>query len=79
MGTVEFLGDPPYDLRPAQTAEAQVEGETVLLTLRVSLPGKFPSPAPIRIAMTPDTARALSAQLQPAATAAEMRARKRGG
>jgi hypothetical protein len=71
-----FEGDPPYDLPIAQSAEARSVDETVELTLRVSVPGKRPSPAPIRVQMTAEVARALSAQLQPAATMAELQARK---
>jgi hypothetical protein len=78
MGTVEFQGDPPYDLPVAQTAEALAEGENVELTLRVSLPGKLPSPAPIRVQMTAAVARAVGGQMGAAATAAEMRARRQG-
>lgn len=76
MSAVHFKDDPPYDLPPAQSAEASAQDETVELTFRVLVSGKLPSPAPIRIRMTPTVARALSGQMQAAATAAEMRARK---
>jgi hypothetical protein len=75
MGTVEFQGAPPYDLPFAQSAEARGVDEIVEVTLRVSLRGKLPSPAPIRVRMTVAVAKALSGQLQPAATAAELWAR----
>jgi hypothetical protein len=76
MGTIQFQGDPPYDLPVAQTAEAQAVGETAELILRVIVPGKLPSPAPIRVQMTAAVARGLSNQLQAVATTAEMRARR---
>jgi hypothetical protein len=72
-----FEGDPPYTLPPAQDASARAEGETVEVTLRVVVPGKLPSPAPIRVQMTADVARNLHAQLQPAIIMAEVRGRKR--
>jgi hypothetical protein len=75
---IEFQGDPPYDLPPAQTAEAEAVDETVELTLRVIVPGKLPSPAPIRIQMTTAVAKALAGQMGAAVIAAEMRARRRG-
>lgn len=79
MGEISFIGDPPYGLPPAQSAEARAVDETVELTLRVSVPGKLPSPAPIRVQMTAEVARALSGQMGAAATAAEMRARRNRG
>ena len=72
---VEFQGDPPYDLAPAQSAEAQAVDETVELTLRVIVPGKLPSPAPIRVQMTVAVAMALRTQLGSAVIEAEKRAR----
>ena len=76
MSEVHFKDDPPYDLPPAQSAEASAQGENVELTLRVIVPGKLPAPAPIRIQMTATVARTLAAQMQAAVIAAEMRARK---
>jgi hypothetical protein len=76
MSEVQFKDDPPYDLPPAQSAEAQALDETVELTFHALVSGRLPSPAPIRIQMTPTVARALAGQMQAAATAAEMRARK---
>lgn len=73
--SIVFDGDPPYDLPVAQAAEASAEGDTVLLTVRVILPGKLPSPAPVRVALPLSVAEALAAQIQPAVIAA--RARKR--
>ena len=70
---IKFEGDPPYDLPLAQSAEARAEGITVELVLRVSIPGKQPSPAPVRVQMMPEVARTLATQMQPCATAAEMR------
>jgi len=74
MGIV-FEGDPPYDLPVAQAAEATAEGDTVLLTVRVSIPGKLPKPAPIYVQLPLSIAEELAAQIQPAVAAA--RARKR--
>jgi len=76
MSQVHFKDDPPYELPPAQSGEARAEGETVEVTFRVIVAGKLPSPAPIRIQMTPKVARDLAGQMQASATAAEMRARK---
>jgi hypothetical protein len=73
MGIV-FEGQPPYALPPAQSATARDVDDVVEVTLRVAIAGKQPSPAPIRIQMTSQVARALAAQLQSAATAAEQQA-----
>jgi hypothetical protein len=77
MGDITFGGDPPYALPVAQSTSASAEGEIVEVVLRVSVPGKLPSPAPIRIQMTTEVARTLHAQLQPAIIVAEARARRR--
>ena len=70
---IKFEGDPPYDLPIAQSAEARAEGINVELVLYVSVPGKLPSPAPVRVQMKPEIAWTLVTQMQPCATAAEMR------
>jgi hypothetical protein len=76
MNPVKFEGDPPYTLPVAQDAGANAAGEIVEVTLRVIVPGKLPSPAPIRVQMTVDVARNLQSQLIPAIRMAEVRARQ---
>jgi hypothetical protein len=78
MGEIKYEGDPPYSLPVAQSASASAVDETVELTLRVIVPGKFPSPAPIRVQMTIDAARDLQAQMIPAIRMAEVRSRAQG-
>ena len=70
---MHFAGDPPFDLPAAQSAEAPAVDESVELTLRVIVPGKVPSPAPVRVRMTAAVARHLAGQTAAAATNAEIK------
>ena len=74
MGTINFKGDPPYALLVAQDAGASAVGEIVEVTLHVVVPGKRPSPAPIRFQMTFEAAQNLQSQLIPAIRTAAVRA-----
>jgi hypothetical protein len=75
MGTINFKGDPPYELPIAQDAGASAVDEIVEVTLHVIVPGKRSSPAPIRVQMTIGAAANLKSQLEPAIRLAEIRAR----
>jgi hypothetical protein len=69
---IEFEGAPPYELPVAQAAEARpTEDGLVELTFRVSLPGKLPTLAPVRIRLSHETALGLGIQTKIAAETAE--------
>ena len=59
MGNIKFEGSPPYALPIAQNVTARAEGAVVEMTLDVITPGKEPSIVPIKVQMTPDSARSL--------------------
>jgi hypothetical protein len=65
-----FVGDPPYDLPAAQSAEVQTLDETVELTLRVIVSGALLSPTSVRVRMTAEVALALARQMVTTATKA---------
>jgi hypothetical protein len=75
MGTIQFEGDPPYELSLAKGGRAKYEGETVKVTLPVSVPGPEPQVREIQLLLKFGHARALSIHLRNAAIEGEKRTR----
>jgi hypothetical protein len=78
VGTVEFKGDPPFDLKPQRETRAVALSANVILTFPVfvaDIPGQV---APVEIAMNLSDARWLRDQLQIAIRVAEENERLRG-
>jgi hypothetical protein len=55
---IKFEGEPPFDLRVAQTVSAQVLDATVVLRVTVVVPEIRSKPVPVRFTMTAELAKA---------------------
>jgi len=68
MGVVSFTGGAPYELPVAQSATARAVDDTVEIRFEMLLGAEHGTyPVPVLVRLTYPMARALGAQLQPAA------------
>jgi len=72
---MSFQGQKVLELTLLRVASAHSDGETVVVTLPVSLPGTHPDGTDIRVAMSIEDAEPFADQLQTALKAARVRAR----
>ncbi len=70
MGAINFNDGPPYDRLDVASAEAMATSDGVEVALTAYVFGQPAATVPFKILLDPDIARALAAQLGPAAEAA---------
>jgi hypothetical protein len=73
MGTLIFDGEPPFEVVNQRLPTATSEGETVILTLSVRLPGFPVQTAEMQVRLMLEHAEQLAAQIQPAVQRAQVR------
>jgi hypothetical protein len=73
MGTIKFEGELPFELVTERLPTATSEGEAVILTLSVLVPGFPPQIADIRVRLMLEHAEQLAAQIPPAVRRAQAR------
>jgi hypothetical protein len=73
MGTVIFDGEPPFELVIQRLPVANVDGEAVILTFPIVLPGFPAQTADIRVRLMVEHAEQLLAQLQNIVQEAQVR------
>lgn len=73
MGTLIFEGEPPFELVTQRLPTATCEGETIILTLSVLLPGFPVRTAEIYVRLMLEHAEQLAAQIPPAVKEAQVR------
>ncbi len=73
MGTIIFDGEPPYELVVQRLPGANVDGEAVILTFPIALPGFPAQVADIRMRLMVEHAEQLLAQLQNIVQEAQVR------
>ena len=73
MGTIKFEGELPFELISERLPTVTSEGEAVILTLSVLVPGFPPQIADIQVRLMLEHAEQLAAQIQPAVRQAQAR------
>ena len=73
MGTIIFDGEPPYELVVQRLPGANVDGEAVILTFPIVLPGFPAQVTDIRVRLMVEHAEQLLAQLQKIVQEAQVR------
>jgi hypothetical protein len=71
--SVKFVGQPPFVLPEAKSAQADVVENSVVVTLFSAIEGQGPRLVSIVVQMTPDVALALATQLTHSGLAARAR------
>jgi hypothetical protein len=78
MGAINFNDGPPYDRLDVASAQATAASDGVEVALTAYVFGQPTATVPFRILLDPSVARALAAQLVPAAGTAKRRLEARG-
>jgi hypothetical protein len=71
MGTLIFEGEPPFEMKTQRLPTATADGETVILTLSVLLPGFPVQTVDVRVWLMLEHAEQLAAQIGPAVKQAQ--------
>ena len=73
MGTIEFIGEGPFELLPRGPITASPQDDTIILTLPIFRLGDPDHSVNVRIPLSIKHAERLAAQIQPALTMAQVR------